>query len=266
MPRITSHGRATKSKRRGLPAIGTVTTTGREAARASTEAHGRRVEALIFLAYFALFMGYNLSVREPEPLHWLSLVLVLSAVAYVYRRRTRSEHLGAVLSSVGLRRGNLVRGLPFALLVGLALGGLQVLVSDRRSEIWAIISSGRVLISLPLVIAFLLVTAGFTEEFFFRGVLQTRLASWLGAEIWGLLIAAALFGLYHLPYVYFGAGSQLRGDLLGALLECGYDALAGIVIGLVFWRARQNLLAAVTVHVLIDALPAMTMVHISLKL
>lgn len=119
-----------------------------------------------------------------------------------------------------------------------------MLVSDRRGDVWAIITSGRVLLYLPLVIVLLALTAGFTEELFFRGLLQTRLASWLRSEPLGLLIAATLFGLYHLPYVYLTAASGLYGDLGGALLECGYDAIAGVIIGLVFWRARHNLLAA----------------------
>lgn len=243
-----------------------MTTAGEETAQMNLEAKWRRVEAFIFLAYWALFMCCNFAARESESLHWLSLVLVPFALAYVYRRRTRGKHIGAVLASVGLRRGSLRSGLPLALVVGLALGTLQVLVSDKAGEIRAIVTSGRVLVYLPLVIALLLVTAGFTEEFFFRGILQTRLSSWLRSEMWGLIAAAVLFGLYHLPYVYYGGGSNLRGDLAGALVECGYDALAGLAIGLVFWRARHNLLAAITVHVLIDALPAMTMVHMSFTL
>ena len=112
-----------------------------------------------------------------------------------------------------------------------------------------------------MVILLLLLTAGFTEEFFFRGVLQTRLARWWRADLWAVLATAALFGLYHFPYVFLDSSSQLHGHVWGSLEECGYDALAGVAIGLVYWRARKNLFAAVAVHVLIDALPAMTMVH-----
>jgi membrane protease YdiL (CAAX protease family) len=37
--------------------------------------------------------------------------------------------------------------------------------------------------------------------------------------------------------------------------------LAGFVIGLVYWRSRKNLLAAVLTHALIDAVPALTLIH-----
>jgi hypothetical protein len=37
--------------------------------------------------------------------------------------------------------------------------------------------------------------------------------------------------------------------------------LAGFVTGLVCWRSRKNLLAAVLTHVLIEAVPALTLIH-----
>lgn len=221
----------------------------------------RTTEAVVFLIYYGLFMAYNFVVREAEPQHWLSLVLIPLAIVYVLRRWGYRGGLGNALASVGLQRGNLRSGLLLALVVGFALSCLQLAISDRRHEIWPIIASGRVLLYLPLVVVLLLVTAGFTEEFFFRGVLQTRLAAWWGHELWAAIAAAVLFGLYHFPYVYFLSSSNLRGHALGALGECGMDALGGLAIGLVYWRSRKNLLAAALTHVLIDALPALTLVR-----
>jgi membrane protease YdiL (CAAX protease family) len=224
-------------------------------------ARWRSTEALIFLAYYCLFMAYNFVVREPDPMHWLGLVLVPFALVYLCGRRVRGDGPRAALASVGLRRGTLRSGLLLALVVGLALSCVQLLISDKRHEIWPIITSGKILVYLPLVVVLLFVTAGFTEEFFFRGVLQTRLAAWWGRELWAAIAAAVLFGLYHFPYLYFLSSSSLRGHALGALGECGMDALAGLAIGLVYWRSRKNLLAAVLTHVLIDVLPALTLIH-----
>jgi membrane protease YdiL (CAAX protease family) len=150
---------------------------------------------------------------------------------------------------------------PLAVLLGLALSMLQLQVSNRSAAIWEMIVSGQIILYLPLTLGLLFLTAGFTEEFFFRGVLQTRLAVWWQREVPALLVAAVLFGLYHFPYAYLLASSPSHGEMGGALGECTYGAFAGVIFGVVYWRSRRNLLAGVTVHVLINALPAMTMLR-----
>lgn len=227
-----------------------------------------RRESIVFLVYYALFMVYMTMRPEGELLHWISLVAVPFAVIVALRAhsRVRGQGLAEALASVGLRRGNLRRGLGMAVLVGLALSVLQVLVlSDRKAQIWQIIVSGKILIYLPLVVVLLFVTAGFTEELFFRGVLLTRLRGWWGA-VPALIVSSLLFGAYHFPYVFLMNGSHLRGHVWGSLGECGYDAVAGLILGLVYLRSRENLLAAVVTHVLIDALPAMTLIHFNLRM
>jgi membrane protease YdiL (CAAX protease family) len=222
----------------------------------SATSTGAGLDVWIYLAYWALFMAYNGIVRETEAMHWPSLVLVPFALVYLRTRRSAGRGPREALARVGLERGNLRRGLALAVTVGLALGALQLLVSNKRAEFLPMLRSGRALIALPLVIGMLAATAGFTEEFFFRGVLQTALARAWGREIGPAAVAAALFGLYHFPYVF-----SRSGHVGASLTECGLDTVAGFVIGCVYVRARHNLLAAVTVHVLIDALPAMTMVR-----
>jgi len=233
-------------------------------APAREEAGRRRTagrDGLLVLAYYGLFMVYNSAVRESELLHWVTFVLLPLAFGYVVVRHRQRGGLCEVLESVGLRRGNLMRGVPLAVLLGVALRLLQLLVSNRSAAIWEMVVSGRIILYLPLTLGLLFLTAGFTEEFFFRGVLQTRLAVWWQREVPALLVAAALFGFYHFPYAYLLASSPSRGELGAALGECAYGAVAGVIFGVVYWRSRRNLLAAVTVHVLINALPSTTMVH-----
>jgi len=230
--------------------------------RLATDAPRLRRESVFFLVYYGLFMGYMAARPESELLHWLSLVAIPFTLIVAMRWRSLQgvSRLGAALASVGLRRGTLRNGLGTAILVGLACSAVQLVVSDRTGEVWRIVASGRVLLYLPLVVALLLVTAGFTEEFFFRGVLLTRLRARWGA-IAAVVVSSLLFGLYHFPYVYLLQSSQLRGDVGGTLLECAYDAAAGLLLGVVYLRSRQNLVAPVLVHVLINALPAMTLIH-----
>ena len=213
------------------------------------------------LAYFGLFMVYNSAVRESEALHWVTLVVIPFACVCVVVRRRRRGGLREALATVGLRRGNLMRGVPLAVLLGSALSVLQLLMSRRSDAIWEMIVSGQIILYLPLTLGLLFLTAGFTEEFFFRGVLQTRLAVWWRREVPAVLAAAALFGLYHLPYTYLLPGSPTQGKLGGALGECAYGAVAGVIFGFIYWRSRRNLLAPVTLHVLVNALPAMTMLR-----
>lgn len=243
------------------PAGGNVTLTDTRLELDPLGSRSRATEAVAFLVFYGLFMAYNFVAQEAEPQHWLSLVLIPLAIVYVLRRWGHRGGLGGALASVGLQRGNLRSGLLLAVMVGFALSCVQLAISNRRDEIWSIIASGRALLYLPLVVVLLFVTAGSTEEFFFRGVLQTRLAAWWGRELWAAIVAAGLFGLYHFPYVFLMSSSNLRGHALGALGECSMDALAGLAIGLVYWRSRRNLLAASLTHVLIDALPALTLVH-----
>ncbi|MBN2203886.1 MAG: CPBP family intramembrane metalloprotease [Thermoleophilia bacterium] len=231
------------------------------ASEEGTRRHRAARDGLLILAYYGFFMVYNSAVREIEALHWVTLVLLPLAYVYLVVRRRQRGGLRAALASVGLRRGNLMRGVPMAVILGLALSVLQLLASNRSAAIWEMVVSGQIILYLPLTLSLLFLTAGFTEEFFFRGVLQTRLAVWWQREVPALLVAAALFGLYHFPYAYLLLSSPSHGQMGGALGECAYGALAGVIFGVVYWRSRRNLLAAVTVHVLINALPAMTMLR-----
>jgi membrane protease YdiL (CAAX protease family) len=113
---------------------------------------------------------------------------------------------------VGLARGNLATGLAWAAAAGLALSVAQVLVSQRRVGVWELIQSGSFVYLLPLTFALLLLTAAFTEEFFFRGVLQTRLARWIGSPPAAVALTSVLFGLYHLPYALLNPRWPSYGD------------------------------------------------------
>lgn len=59
----------------------------------------------------------------------------------------------------------------------------------RRGEF----SAGQLALGLPLCFAWLFVEVGLVEEFFFRGLLQMRLAAWFKSEISGVALMALLF-------------------------------------------------------------------------
>jgi len=79
-----------------------------------------------------------------------------------------------------------------------------------------------------------------SEEFFFRGLLQQWLSSWLNSRWCGLVTASILFGLAHLPFRSF---PNWRFVLLAAA--------AGLFYGLAYLRA-SSIRAAMVTHALVN--------------
>lgn len=103
----------------------------------------------------------------------------------------------------------LMLSLPLLLLIATLAGGLRV---ERHLPEWL---GAFMLANLFFV--------SFAEEALFRGYLQQRLSQKLG-NVWGLLIAAAVFGLAHIA---------------GGPLLVIFASLAGIVYGLAWlWSGR----------------------------
>jgi membrane protease YdiL (CAAX protease family) len=221
-------------------------------------------EAWFGLAYYAGYMAYMFVRPEGELMHWLTLVLVPFLLLCAHQRGvTTNWSLRSSLGSLGLRKGNLTTGLAWAIPFGLGLSlAMQLLLSSNQEAFRALITSGKFLYLAPIAFVFLLVTVGFTEEFFFRGVLQTRLAALFRSNIAAVLVVSILFGLYHLPYSYLNPNWSTHGDLWAAFKAAMFNGiLGGVVLGVVYVRAKGNLVAAIIVHALIDVLPAMTMIR-----
>ncbi len=221
-------------------------------------------EAGLALVYFLLYMGYLFLNPESELGHWLTLVALPLALLILYQRRVWDNwSLEKTLTTVGLEKASLTRGLVWAIPLGLGVSlVLQLLLSRNVDAFRELITSGRFLYLLPLALVLLLLTAGLTEEFFFRGVLQTRLAALLRSNVLAILVVSVLFGLYHLPYAYLNPHWPSAGDL-GAAFQAAMvnGMLGGVVLGAVYVFARGNLLAPVIVHALIDLFPAMTQIR-----
>jgi membrane protease YdiL (CAAX protease family) len=85
---------------------------------------------------------------------------------------------------------------------------------------------------------------GFSEEFLFRGALQTRLQALVNSD-WALVIQALLFGVWHL-----GLDTQTmdRDILQGFALGIASHSILGLGVGIIFQRTR-NLVAPSIVHV-----------------
>jgi membrane protease YdiL (CAAX protease family) len=80
-------------------------------------------------------------------------------------------------------------------------------------------------------------TAGFCEEFLYRGILLSEASGWFHSVVWGVVLSSLAFGLAH---SYQGVNGMFRAALLGVLL-----AYPVVQIG--------SLYPSMTAHFLIDA-------------
>lgn len=121
---------------------------------------------------------------------------------------------------------------------------------------------GSVLAGILLLYPLLVIEVGLVEEFFFRAIVQARLAAWFKSEAAGLFGMAVIFGLAHAPGLYLrGAGSVTAlGSNPGALTAAAYAiailSLAGLTFG-VIWARTRNLLVLMLIHACVDLLPGL---------
>lgn len=214
------------------------------------------------VGYYLFYLAYLFIHQESEFQHWLTLVLLpLLLLLLLLRRLDPAAGLRRTLAEFGLARGNLTRGLWWAALLGLGLGALQLIVSRHGAEVVAAFQSGRWIFLLPLSFTLMLLTAGFTEEFFFRGFLLGRLLGVFRNSWAPVLLSALAFALYHLPYAYLNPNWPSAGDFPAALIQSIIEAFPiGILLGCVYLWTRRNLLACAVLHAMINTLPAMTLI------
>ncbi len=115
------------------------------------------------------------------------------------------------------------------------------------------LSAGWLAVGIPLGLLWAALEAGLVEEFFFRELLQTRLAGWLRSEIGAVVLMSLLFGLAHAPGFYLRGGRSLEGlgEHPAALLAFGYSIVVTSVAGFLFgilWARTRNLWLVALVH------------------
>lgn len=126
----------------------------------------------------------------------------------------------------------------------------------RRGEF----STSQLALGLPLCFAWLFLEVGLVEEFFFRAMLQERLAAWFRSEVSGVALMSLLFGLAHAPgFILRGAGvHEAIGTTPSPLDSIAYAivvlSISGIFFGIV-WARTKNLFAVMFIHAATDLLP-----------
>jgi uncharacterized protein len=120
-------------------------------------------------------------------------------------------------------------------------------------------SSGQLLVGMPLCFVYLIFDAGLIEEFFFRGLLQSRLTVLLKSTTGAIVVSAIIFGLVHAPGLYLrGAASEGIEEQLPfsffAAYTIAYMSIAGVFLGIVYSKTK-NLWLVMAIHAMVDLLP-----------
>ena len=146
--------------------------------------------------------------------------------------------------------------LAICLFLGLSVNLLQGRLGMIR-EAAAGFSTGDLSVRLGLGILIPLVQAGFPEEFFFRGILQTRLEKVLG-RFAAIFLSVILFTAWHIPTRFFlSQGVEgTAGDLSSVMLGTGVPVFIFGLIFALFWDRYRSLLPLVAAHWGVDILPS----------
>ncbi len=160
----------------------------------------------------------------------LALVLAGPSLIVIGERRES-------LSSLGLSSTNLVRSLILGLIVSAAYFLLSIasqrlsFVPFRMAHLWAFLDFSVV---------------GFSEEFVFRGYLQTRFVNLFGK--WkGWALASVMMALYHIPAMYGIHGSTFIQSIISSLSIIPISLFLGYLM-----LRTQNLVAPAIFHTFFD--------------
>jgi CAAX protease family protein len=188
-------------------------------------------------------------------------LIVFVAIPFVLFRiffRYRWRDFGLQLAGFRAMAGN---HLPVALVLSAAILLFQYFLGGGAAPLrHREFNASQLAIGLPLCFAWLFIEAGLVEEFFFRGLLQTRLAAWFKSEISGVALMALLFGLAHAPgFILRRAGlAEAIGENPSPVDAVAYAivvlSVSGIFFGVV-WARTRNLFAVMFIHAATDLLP-----------
>lgn len=211
-------------------------------------------EAFVPASWLASPQGKFLVVFARKLIVFVAIPFALFRVIFGYRWRDFGLQL-AGLRALGRDH------LPVVLVLSAAILVFQLFVGNGAAPIrQGEFNASQLALGLPLCFGWLFLEAGLVEEFFFRALLQTRLAAWFRSEVTGVALMAMLFGLAHAPgFILRHAGLE---DAIGANPSPA-DSIAyaivvlsvgGIFFGIV-WARTKNLFAVMIIHAATDLLP-----------
>ena len=225
---------------------------------------------LIVWIIFYITFGGNL-INKIFPKAWLDnpqssniLIFIKKIVVFVLIPFALYNSMGFTLKDFGLK--NIVVKFPgketnlIFLLLSVIILLFQYFLSNGSKPIRSgEFSALQLLTGLPLCFVYLILDAGLIEEFFFRGLLQSRLSIVLKSSVGGIVCTAVIFGLVHAPGLYL-RGSESEGIqeqmpfLFWVAYTIVYMSIAGIFLGIVYNKTK-NLWLVMAIHAMFDLIP-----------
>jgi len=214
------------------------------------------IPAFLYATGYLVYLWFH---QESETWHWLTLVLLPVGMILLIRRDWRT-----LPASFGLTKKTWKNKIGLAAGAGVAISLLQLVIGARGKLAIDVLSTPTGWLLLPVALLLLFLTAGFTEEVFFRGFLQTRLEARLKSTWMAIGIVTILFSVYHIPYAYLNPNWSSAGDLPAAISSAFAQGIpGGIILGWLYKRSDHNLVACVVLHSMINWFPALTMIKIN---
>jgi membrane protease YdiL (CAAX protease family) len=225
-----------------------------------------RIESLVILGYlafysFVLFGPLSGLVKQafaPGPVQEFAVLaykLIVHLAIPALLIRAVHGHLKGIFDAGLRRRGVLLTLCVFSGLMIVLVSLLNSLFEQLRAK--GISTSATAAWILAAWIWMALET-GLTEEFLFRGLLQTRLKAWLGSAPMAIALTAIVFALVHVPSFYLRGGAAVakQASDLPQIIALSIGGLGPIAIMLgTLWERTRSFLLVVLVHGAIDAMP-----------
>jgi membrane protease YdiL (CAAX protease family) len=166
--------------------------------------------------------------------------------------------LGAI-TQLGLRGRKFWRTL---IVMGLIILALVCVITPSLKQISGIPPTLPLMLwAAPLSYLWITLEAGVTEEFLFRGVLQTRLTAFFNSPWAGVVVTSLLFGLAHAPGLFLRGGPGVDGWSTDPFQVIAFTIAVlspmGLLFGLIYARTK-SLLLVILLHGSVDVLPNMT--------
>lgn len=212
----------------------------------------------LFLAVKGYLLG-SLLPAAPDP-RWhdaVNTLLKLAAFVAVPALVLRLAH-GAWPTAGSVTAGRARLWLCFLVLGVIAVAVQFVVGTGARQLLAPEVQARHWVLGVLLCFAWMSLEAGLVEEFFFRRLLQSRLAALTGSQVSAVCLAALAFGLAHAPGFWLrGAGADEGLGIHPTLLTAAaYSITMQGVVGLLFgvlWARTRSFTLVVALHGLIDA-------------
>lgn len=215
-----------------------------------------KIEIIFCLLWFLLYIilatvscAFNMNIIN-EVTNWLFLVIFPLLII----TRLRKERVINILKEIGLKRMD-KKTLIRILLVYIIYIGVIILIFSLGEE------TSNILINIPGILSKFLIyfslmifTAGFTEEIFFRGILQECLINSLKKPYIAILVSSILFALYHFPFAFYlwdGTAGSIINSLKMVMTE---HVASGFALGLICYKSNKNLWSSIIFHACSNAI------------